>query len=254
MPPPSISAIIPTWNEAPWLPSVLARLESQPAITEIIVADNDSEDDTAAIARSRGCAVVRGGRPGVGRNAGAEAAHGEVLLFLDADVGIAAVNIEHIQERFSESACNLVYFRLAPQALKRKLWIRQSYFFLDSVARIASRFNRPGLSAPLIAVRAEVFRELNGFDEAVTAAEDAEFIGRVARLKGGVEYARTPTLAISARRLFIEGPLYQTKALLWTALRLSGSKASGPGYRWKQYPARVAANDPIIDRTVDGSS
>ena len=248
MPPPSISAIIPTWNEAPWLPSVLARLKSQTGISEIIVADNDSEDDTADIARSSGCEVVRGGRPGVGRNAGARVAQGEVLLFLDADVGISAANIEHIKERFSDSTCNLVYFRLAPRATKRRFWIRQSYFFLDSVARIASRFNRPGLSAPLIAVRAEVFRELNGFDEAVTAAEDAEFIGRVARLKSGVEYVRTPTLAISARRLFVEGPLYQTKALLWTVLRLSGSKASGVGYRWKKYPAQVAANDPIIDR------
>ena len=107
MPPPSISAVIPTWNEAPWLPSVLARLKSHPAIFEIIVADNDSEDDTAAIARSRGFLVVPGGLPGVGRNAGAKVAKGEVLLFLDADVGIADSNIKHLQQRFSDPDCNL---------------------------------------------------------------------------------------------------------------------------------------------------
>ena len=247
MPPPSISAVIPTWNEAPWLPSVLARLKSHPAISEIIVADNDSEDCTAVIARSRGCEVVPGGRPGVGRNAGAQVAKGDVLLFLDADVGIAESNIEHIHQRFSDPGCNLVYFRLVPRATGRKIRVWNSYWFLDNVARLASRFNRPGLSAPLIAVRAEVFRDLGGFDEEVTAAEDSELIGRVARLRGGVEYTRTPALEISARRLWMEGALYPAKSLVWTALRLSGSKSSVFGYRWERYPARVAANDPIID-------
>ncbi|HET9733210.1 MAG TPA: glycosyltransferase [Acidimicrobiales bacterium] len=244
---PSISAIVPTWNEERWLPSLLTRLQSQADVGEIIVADNESDDNTAVIARSRGCAVVKGGLPAVGKNAGARAATGEVLLFVDADVGVGNENVAYLHARFSDPSCNLVYFRLLPHASTRSTRARNAYRFLDSVARTASRFNRPGLSAPLIAVRAEIFHRVGGFDEGISAAEDAEFIGRVARVTGGVEYARHPPLEISARRLSVEGSSYAAKSVLWATLRIFGSKASVFGYRWARYPAEVAAADPITD-------
>lgn len=244
---PSISAIVPTWNEALWLPSLLARLEAQAAITEIIVADNGSDDATADIARSRGCVVVGGGLPAVGKNAGATVAKGEVLLFVDADVAVGADNIAYLQDRFSDPAGNLVYFRLIPRHTRSAFRIQNAYLFLDTVARVASRWNRPGLSAPLIAVRPAVFREVGGFDESVRAAEDSELIGRVARMKGGVHYARQPPLEVSARRLFVEGPSYPAKSVLWATLRLLGLKSSVFSYRWAKYPAHLAAEDPIID-------
>jgi rSAM/selenodomain-associated transferase 2 len=83
----SISVVIPTWREADRIAPTLAALDAQ-GPDEVIVADGGSPDGTAdraeaAPSRPR---VLRTGRGrGVQLRAGAEAASGDVLLFLHAD-------------------------------------------------------------------------------------------------------------------------------------------------------------------------
>src|SRR3989442_355693 len=83
-----VSVIIPTWNEAKYLPSLLDALHRQamPPL-EILVADSGSSDGTQEIARRAGAVLLEGERrgPGEGRNRGARAAKGDFLLFVDAD-------------------------------------------------------------------------------------------------------------------------------------------------------------------------
>ena len=91
---PAISLIIPCYNEAAYLPRLLASVDAArrafaagPDAVEVIVSDNASTDDTAAIARARGCRVVSSTvrRIGAVRNAGAAVASGAILAFIDAD-------------------------------------------------------------------------------------------------------------------------------------------------------------------------
>jgi len=81
-----ISVVIPTLNEAFRLPALLAALGRETTAHEVIVVDGGSQDGTPALAIALGARLVcvRSGR---GRQlaAGAEAARGEVLLFLHAD-------------------------------------------------------------------------------------------------------------------------------------------------------------------------
>jgi glycosyltransferase involved in cell wall biosynthesis len=81
---PSLSVIIPTLNEAMYLPSLLDALNAQTSRPdEIIIADAGSRGDTVELARARSAQVVRGGMPAVGRNAGARTATGALLQFFD---------------------------------------------------------------------------------------------------------------------------------------------------------------------------
>jgi rSAM/selenodomain-associated transferase 2 len=78
--------VIPTLNAAETLPQVRTALRSAPLITEIVVADGGSVDETTAVAEQAGMRVVAAGRGrGTQLAAGAAAASSDWLLFLHAD-------------------------------------------------------------------------------------------------------------------------------------------------------------------------
>ncbi len=80
-----VSVVIPTFNEAEAIGGVIRELPGDIAL-EVIVADGGSTDGTQAVARAAGAVVLEAGR-GYGRAcwAGAEAAQGSVIAFLDGD-------------------------------------------------------------------------------------------------------------------------------------------------------------------------
>ncbi len=88
---PLISVVIPAHNAAATIPRTLAALAAQDldGEYEVIVVDDDSEDETAAIAKAApgSVTVIRQPRSGAGsaRNRGVEAAAAAVIAFTDAD-------------------------------------------------------------------------------------------------------------------------------------------------------------------------
>ena len=97
---PRVSVIIPTWNEARCLPTLLASLRGQTVPPhEVLIADSGSTDGTQELARSAGTIVLEGDRrgPGEGRNRGARMAQGDILVFVDADCVLPPNLVDSVQ-------------------------------------------------------------------------------------------------------------------------------------------------------------
>lgn len=83
-----LSLILPARNEAAALGPLLAEVRNLLPQAEVIVVDDGSTDETAAITSAQGARVISHPYPkgnGAAVKTGARAASGEVLVFMDAD-------------------------------------------------------------------------------------------------------------------------------------------------------------------------
>lgn len=94
-----LSIIVPAHNEEAFIGATLRALETAARESgvpfEIIVVDDASSDRTAAIAAGHGATIVAANvrQIAAARNLGARAAHGEFLMFVDADTIVPAVTL-----------------------------------------------------------------------------------------------------------------------------------------------------------------
>jgi GT2 family glycosyltransferase len=100
-----LSVIIPVHDGGIAFQGALEALAAALRPTDdVIVVDDGSTDDSATVARRCGARVlsVAGGPrgPAVARNQGAAAAHGEILVFLDADVAVRPDTLGKIESCF----------------------------------------------------------------------------------------------------------------------------------------------------------
>lgn len=107
-----ISLVIPAYNEAQLLPRLLDsidiardRFAGGRDQIEVIVADNGSTDDTATIARARGCVVAPVERRMIAaaRNGGAAVATAPILCFVDADMQIHPGTFDAIAQAIADA-------------------------------------------------------------------------------------------------------------------------------------------------------
>jgi glycosyltransferase involved in cell wall biosynthesis len=107
-----IDVVLPCLNEASALPWVLSRF---PNGFRAIVADNESTDDSAAVARAHG-AVVVDARPrgfGAAAHAGLLAATADIVCFLDADGSLDPAQLPRVVDPLAGDA-DLVLGRRRP--------------------------------------------------------------------------------------------------------------------------------------------
>lgn len=205
-----LSIIIPTFNEARNLQRLLPYLyqHADERLLEILVADScNSTDDSAAKAMELGAKVICCERVGRANqmNIAAQAAKGDVLYFVHADV-LPPPNylddIEHTLQKDVDFGC--FSYRFDSQHLLLRI---NAYF---------TRFD--GLFAgggdQTLFIKREVFKALNGFDENWCIMEDFEFTKRAKR--AGYVYEIVPEDAVvSARKYQNNSYLRVTFSNLW---------------------------------------
>ncbi len=105
-----VTVVIPAYQAGAYLRVTLESLQQQTAVPEaVVVVDDGSTDDTAAIARQFGVHLVQQAQkgPGAARNRGLELATTEFVAFLDADDWFAPDKLERAVAWLdqSEAAC-----------------------------------------------------------------------------------------------------------------------------------------------------
>ena len=191
---------------------MLAALAQQTRLPdEIIVADAGSTDDTVDIAKQYGAKVVNGGSPAVGRNAGAAAATGDTILFLDADVLPAPQFIEAILSEFTKHELDTA------TCLVQAISDRRLYHLLHQATNlylIATQKISPHAPGFVILIRRDLHNIIGGFDETLALAEDHNYVHRAAQ-QGRFGVLRQVHLPVSVRRLETDGTIPLIVKYLW---------------------------------------
>ncbi|MDG4784836.1 glycosyltransferase family 2 protein [Micromonospora sp. WMMD1102] len=176
----TVSVVVPSYHSAKTLAACLDAVyaQSHPPL-EVIVVDDASSDDSAAIARRYPCRLIvapvnRG--VSAARNTGAAASRGDVLFFVDSDIALAPDALRSaLRVLAGDPECALV----------QGIYDREPLFAdgpVEEYKTLYEHFWRRRAAGPvtvtlfaLTAVRREVFDRVGGFDEGLRDGEDVEF-------------------------------------------------------------------------------
>jgi len=243
-----VSVIIPTLNEAAYLPPLLQALRGQTRPPcEIIVADADSTDGTKELTQAHGALVVRGGMPAAGRNAGARAATGDVFLFLDADVLPHSNFIERALDEFTRAGYDVATCpsEALGDGFVTQVIVEGTNLYLQAVRSVSP--HAPGYC---ILVRRTMHQSIAGFDESLKLSEDHDYVRRAARC-GKFGMLSGVSIPVSMRRLKKDGLVPLAFKYLWCEMHVLANKPvySTPfEYEFGTHaaPAMTCAPDPGV--------
>lgn len=202
------SVIIPTLNEREYLPQTLAVLEKLEWIHQVIVADGGSTDGTREWLSAQNFARVVDAPAGKGNqiNAGAQAASGDVFLFLHADCQLPPDGVQQIasalQSQEAAGGCFEVRFNAnRPRSLS----------IVAAGINFRTRLTRAATGDQGIFVRRRVFERIGGCPD-WPLFEDVELVRRIK--KAGRFTVLCSCLLVSPRRHLVRG-VFRTVLLIY---------------------------------------
>jgi glycosyltransferase involved in cell wall biosynthesis len=197
------SLVIPAYNEARLLPRLLDSVDTARSryrgSVQVIVADNASTDETAAIAAARGCEVARVEKRRIAavRNGGARLARGDSLCFIDADSSIHAETFNAIDAALARPDVVGGATGVFPE--RWSVGIVATWMVMMPVVWLT------GMDTGVVFCRRADFEALGGYDEERELAEDVAFMWALKRLgaRRGQKLARlTHVKAMASMRKF----------------------------------------------------
>ncbi len=198
-----IGVVIPTLDEASYLPGLLADLQRVHPIVplDVVVADGGSRDGTRRVAAAGGARAVVAPRGRARQlNAGAAAAGGEWLLFLHADSRLPpAARRALLAALVDEPELAAAVFRFAidlPPPWKQ---------FIELGQALRARLYRLPYGDQGLLIRRELFRAVGGYAD-IEIMEDVDMIRRIRRRSIAIR-TLPAALVTSGRRYGARGVL-----------------------------------------------
>lgn len=187
---PSVSAVITCFNDVDVVVEAVASALAQtaPELIEVIVVDDGSTDDSAAVVTSHfgGDARLRvirrdNGGPSAARNQGIAEAAGDWVALLDADDLWEPTRIEaSVAAITANPGAGLIYSDFLVFTETSVRTVRVNEFRGHGELAIADLLTRGGPIVPTATtLRRDLVNELGGFDESLRSAEDADMWLRI---------------------------------------------------------------------------
>lgn len=217
-----VSVIIPAYNESSTVASTITAVKaSTEDVSEVLVVDDGSTDDTSWVARKAGAGVLRLERrsgKGAALGEGIKQVKGDIVVFLDADVGDKASEIRRLIEPVAAGEADIVVARFLRSSGKAG-----GFGIVKSVAAFGIRcLCGVRMAAPLSgqrAARREVFLALAPF-AAGFGVEVALTIDAVRRGYRVVE--KDCMMAHRETGRDVAGFLHRGRQLYWVIKALAG--------------------------------
>jgi hypothetical protein len=230
----SLSVIVPVHGHAPELAECLAALQgTAPPGTELIVVDDASPDDAAGVAERLGTRVLRLARnvgPAGARNAGARAARGNLLVFVDADVVVAPGALARVVRTFSSRPELAAVFGSYDDEPRARGLVSQYRNLLHHFVHQTGDADASTFWAGCGAIRRAAFEAVGGFDAERFPRPSIEDIELGARLRrAGYRILLDKDLLATHLKRWTLGGVIRTdvlaRALPWSRLILESRDA-----------------------------
>jgi len=163
-----VSIIVPVYNSAVELRECLSALTSAGPDSEIIVVDDASTDESAAVAAAMGATVHRLPRnsgPSAARNQGARHARGDILFFVDADLVVMPGAVARVLALFDADPGLSAVFGSYDSRPRVKGIVSEYRNLLHHYVHQKGNAEASTFWGACGAIRRRVFDELGGFDE-----------------------------------------------------------------------------------------
>jgi glycosyltransferase involved in cell wall biosynthesis len=190
---------------------------------EVIVADDESQDSTAAIvstfAEEVGVRLVRcrGGTCAAARNAGTAVSSGRVLCFVDADTIVPENAVARILKLHEHECRCLVLYRLASREPGIRAWLWWSFWGLARHVPLARAKSMPAF----MSCDRTHFETYGPFDESRVITEEWPLTGAAYRYhRARFLYDRRITARSSSRRMELRPLGYVRTFLKWVSVVL----------------------------------
>ena len=176
-----ISVIIPSYNSGQTIKECLDAIFSNKFESfEVIIISDNSTDNSIDIAKNYNCKIIElkeNKGPAFARNAGANSASCDILLFVDSDVIVKEDILMHVNKTFNNKEINVVQGIYSHEPNYKNIITQYQQSFYCYYTWQKKKLYTSTLVTNCFAIRKNIFDQLKGFNTNIKNAtcEDEEF-------------------------------------------------------------------------------